>query len=46
MSSSRVHTTLIGAPVAFDKAGDVAGGVGFSIFKIGNDGSYNIVQKG
>src|SRR4029453_17661919 len=42
----RMSNTLLGAPVAFDKQGDVAGGVGFSIFRIGNDGSYNIVQKG
>lgn len=42
----KMSNTILGAPVAFDKAGDVAGGVGFSIFKIGNDGSYNIVQKG
>ncbi len=42
----KMSNTLLGAPVAFDKQGDVAGGVGFSIFKIGNDGSYNIVQKG
>jgi hypothetical protein len=41
-----MSNSILGAPVAFDKAGDVAGGVGFSIFKIGNDGSYNIVQKG
>jgi len=42
----KMSNTMLGAPVAFDKQGDVAGGVGFSIFKIGNDGSYNIVQKG
>jgi branched-chain amino acid transport system substrate-binding protein len=42
----KMSNTLLGAPVAFDKQGDVAGGVGFSIFRIGNDGSYNIVQKG
>jgi ABC-type branched-subunit amino acid transport system substrate-binding protein len=42
----KMSNTILGAPVAFDKQGDVAGGVGFSIVKIGNDGSYNIVQKG
>jgi len=42
----KMSNTILGAPVAFDKQGDVAGGVGFSIFRIGNDGSYNIVQKG
>jgi ABC-type branched-subunit amino acid transport system substrate-binding protein len=42
----KMSNTILGKPVAFDKAGDVAGGVGFSIFRIGNDGTYNIVQKG
>jgi ABC-type branched-subunit amino acid transport system substrate-binding protein len=42
----KMSTSILGAPIAFDKNGDVAGGVGFSIFKIGNDGSYGIVQKG
>jgi ABC-type branched-subunit amino acid transport system substrate-binding protein len=42
----KMSATILGKPVAFDKNGDVVGGVGFSIFKIGNDGSYNIVQKG
>jgi ABC-type branched-subunit amino acid transport system substrate-binding protein len=42
----KMSNTILGAPVAFDKQGDVAGGVGFSIFRIGNDGSYNVVQKG
>ena len=42
----KMSTSLLGAPIAFDKNGDVAGGVGFSIFQIGNDGSYNTVQKG
>ena len=41
-----IRNSLLGKPVAFDKAGDVKGGVGFSIFQIGNDGSYNIVQTG
>jgi ABC-type branched-subunit amino acid transport system substrate-binding protein len=42
----KMSNTILGARVAFDKNGDVAGGVGFSIFRIGNDGSYGIVQKG
>jgi len=42
----KMSNSILGAPIAFDKNGDVAGGVGFSIFRIGNDGSYNIVQKG
>jgi ABC-type branched-subunit amino acid transport system substrate-binding protein len=41
-----IKTSLLGAPIAFNKSGDVKGGVGFSIFRIGNDGSYGIVQKG
>jgi branched-chain amino acid transport system substrate-binding protein len=41
-----IRNSLLGAPIAFDKAGDVKGGVGFSIFRIGNDGSYSVVQKG
>ena len=39
-------TTLLGKPIAFDKFGDPIGGVGFSIFQIGSNGSYNEVQKG
>jgi ABC-type branched-subunit amino acid transport system substrate-binding protein len=42
----KMSNTILGAPVAFDKQGDVAGGVGFSIFKIASNGSYDIVQKG
>jgi ABC-type branched-subunit amino acid transport system substrate-binding protein len=42
----KMSNTILGKGVAFDKNGDVVGGVGFSIFQIGNDGSYNIVQKG
>lgn len=41
-----IRNSLLGAPIAFDKAGDVKGGVGFSIFRIGADGTYNVVQKG
>ena len=41
-----MSNSILGQPIAFDKAGDVEGGVGFSIFQIGSDGSYNIVQKG
>ena len=42
----RMSTSLLGAPIRFSNTGDVVGGVGFSIFQIGNDGSYNTVQKG
>jgi branched-chain amino acid transport system substrate-binding protein len=42
----KLKTSLLGKPISFDKFGDVVGGVGFTIFKIGNDGSYNVVQKG
>jgi ABC-type branched-subunit amino acid transport system substrate-binding protein len=42
----KMSNTILGKPVAFDKNGDVVGGVGFTIFKIGSDGSYNVVQKG
>jgi branched-chain amino acid transport system substrate-binding protein len=41
-----IKTSLLGKPIAFDKFGDVVGGVGFTIFQIGSDGSYNVVQKG
>jgi ABC-type branched-subunit amino acid transport system substrate-binding protein len=42
----KMSNSLLGKPIAFDKFGDVVGGVGFTIFKIGSDGSYNVVQKG
>ena len=42
----KIKTSLLGKPIAFDKFGDVVGGVGFTIFQIGGDGSYNVVQKG
>jgi branched-chain amino acid transport system substrate-binding protein len=42
----KMKTSLLGAPIAFDQFGDVVGGVGFTIFQIGNDGTYNVVQKG
>jgi hypothetical protein len=41
-----MSNSLLGKPIAFDKFGDVVGGVGFTMFKIGSDGSYNVVQKG
>jgi ABC-type branched-subunit amino acid transport system substrate-binding protein len=41
-----IKNSLLGAPIAFEKSGDVKGGVGFSIFQIGANGTYNIVQKG
>jgi branched-chain amino acid transport system substrate-binding protein len=39
-------TSLLGKPIAFQKSGDVKGGVGFTIFQIGSGGQYNVVQKG
>ena len=42
----RRATSLLGAPIRFSNTGDVVGGVGFTIFQIGNDGTYNTVQKG
>jgi branched-chain amino acid transport system substrate-binding protein len=42
----KMSNTLLGKPVSFDQNGDVVGGVGFTIFKIASDGSYNVVQKG
>jgi hypothetical protein len=41
-----IKTSLLGKPIAFDQFGDVVGGVGFTIFQIGSDGSYNSVQAG
>ena len=45
---NKVHlkTSLLGKPIGFDANGDVVGGVGFTIFQIGSDSSYNVVQKG
>jgi branched-chain amino acid transport system substrate-binding protein len=42
----KISTSLLGKPIAFDKFGDVVGGVGFTIFRIAADGSYQVVQKG
>ena len=42
----KIKTSLLGKPIAFDKSGDVVGGVGFTIFKIGSGGNYDVVQKG
>jgi ABC-type branched-subunit amino acid transport system substrate-binding protein len=41
-----ISTSLLGKPIAFQSTGDVKGGVGFTIFQIGADGQYNVVQKG
>jgi ABC-type branched-subunit amino acid transport system substrate-binding protein len=41
-----ITNSLLGKPIAFQASGDVKGGVGFTIFQIGSDGSYNVVQKG
>lgn len=42
----KMSNSLLGKPIAFDEFGDVVGGVGFTIFQIGSDGTYNVVQKG
>jgi ABC-type branched-subunit amino acid transport system substrate-binding protein len=42
----KMSNSLLGKPIAFDKLGDVVGGVGFTMFQIANNGSYNVVQKG
>ncbi len=41
----RIATSIFSKPFAFEPNGDVKGGVSFSIFQIGNDGKYNLVQK-
>jgi branched-chain amino acid transport system substrate-binding protein len=41
-----IKTSIIGRPIAFTKNGDVKGGINFSIFQIGSDGKYNLVQSG
>ena len=41
-----ITNSLLGKPIAFQASGDVKGGVGFTIFQVGSDGSYNVVQKG
>jgi branched-chain amino acid transport system substrate-binding protein len=41
-----ISNSLLGKPIAFQSTGDVKGGVGFTIFQIGSDGGYNVVQKG
>jgi branched-chain amino acid transport system substrate-binding protein len=40
-----IKTSIFGKPFAFDKNGDVKGGIPFSIFQIQGDGSYKLVQK-
>ena len=42
----KMPNTILGKPIAFDKFGDVVGGIGFTIFQIGSNGDYNVVQKG
>jgi ABC-type branched-subunit amino acid transport system substrate-binding protein len=41
-----LKTSLIGRPIAFQKSGDVKGGISFTIFQIQGDGSYKAVQAG
>ncbi len=38
--------SILARPVAFQKNGDVKGGIGFTIFQIGSNGAYNVVQNG
>ena len=40
-----IKTSIFAKPFAFDKNGDVKGGIPFSIFQIQSDGSYKLVQK-
>jgi ABC-type branched-subunit amino acid transport system substrate-binding protein len=42
----KLKTSLIGRPIAFQKSGDVKGGISFTIFQIQSDGSYKAVQAG
>jgi len=42
----KMSNSLLAAPIAFDEFGDVVGGVGFTMFQIGANGTYNVVQKG
>lgn len=41
-----ISNSLLGKPIAFQKNGDQKGGVSFTIFQIGSDGKYNVVQPG
>jgi len=42
----KMTKSLLGKPVAFLANGDVKGGINFSIFKIAEDHSYQLVQAG
>jgi ABC-type branched-subunit amino acid transport system substrate-binding protein len=48
LALNKVHlkTSLIGRPIAFQKTGDVQGGISFTIFQIQSNGSYLAVQAG
>jgi ABC-type branched-subunit amino acid transport system substrate-binding protein len=41
-----LKTSILGKPIAFLKDGDVKGGISFTIFQIGSDGKYKVVQPG
>jgi hypothetical protein len=41
-----LRTSIMGRPIAFQKNGDVKGGIRFTIFQIGSNGAYNVVQPG
>jgi hypothetical protein len=46
LNKVKLKTSLIGRPIAFQKTGDVQGGISFTIFQIQGDGSYKSVQAG
>jgi branched-chain amino acid transport system substrate-binding protein len=46
LNNVSISTSLLGKPIAFLPSGDVKGGINFSIFQIGTDGKYNLVQSG
>ncbi|HZR91276.1 MAG TPA: branched-chain amino acid ABC transporter substrate-binding protein [Gaiellaceae bacterium] len=46
LNKVKLSTSLLGRPIAFQKSGDVQGGISFTIFQIGSDGKYNVVQPG
>jgi hypothetical protein len=46
LNKVNLKNSILGKPVAFQKSGDVKGGISFTIFQIGSDGKYNVVQSG
>ncbi len=41
-----LKNSILAKPIAFQKSGDVKGGISFTIFQIGANGAYNVVQSG